>query len=58
MTGGGVLVQVLCIPFGCYCQISTDGTPSNSMLVRIEGFRSPQVANASVVVRRQRVNLL
>jgi len=42
MTGEVVYYKYCNIPFGCYCQISTQGTPSNSMLVRIEGVRAPE----------------
>ena len=67
ITGEVVYYKYCNIPFGCYCQISTKGTPSNSMLVRMAGVKAPgtggntqgghTLGNASVVVRRQRVNL-
>ena len=67
MTGKVVYYKYCSIPFGCNCQISTEGTPSNSKLARMEGVRAPgtsgntqgghTLGNASVVMRRQRINL-
>ena len=64
MTGEVVYYKYCNIPFGCNCQISTEGTPSNSMLARMEGVRAPgtsvntqgghTLGYASVMVRRQR----
>ena len=64
MTGDVVYYKYCNFPFGCYCQISTEGTPHNSMLARMEGVRAPgtsvntqgghTLGYASVMVRRQR----
>ena len=37
MTGEVVNYKFCSVPFGCYCQISNEGTPRNSMLARTEG---------------------
>ena len=37
MTGEVLLYKNYCIPFGCYCQVSKEGAPRNSMLARTEG---------------------
>ena len=37
MTGEVVHYKYCSIPFGCYCQISEEGTPRNSMLARTRG---------------------
>ena len=70
MTGEVVHYKYCCIPFGCYCQISKEGTPRNSMLARTEGaialgpsgnaqggHKFFTLATAEVVVRRQWVRL-
>ena len=37
MTGEVVNYKYYCVPFGSYCQISSEDTPRNSMLARTEG---------------------
>ena len=70
MTGEVVHYKFCSIPFGCYCQISKEGTPRNSMLVRTRGaialgpsgnaqggHKFYTLDTRSVVVRRQWVRL-
>ncbi len=70
MTGEVVHYKFCSIPFGCYCQISEEGEPRNSMLARMSGaIALGPSGNAqrghnfyaldtrSVVVRRQWVRL-
>ena len=70
MTGEVVHYKYCSIPFGCYCQISAEGTPRNSMLARTEsalalgpsgntqgGHKFWTLNTGRVVVRRQWVRL-
>ena len=70
MTGEVVNYKFCAQPFGCYCQISSEGTPRNSLLARTEGalalgpsgnaqggHKFFTLNTASVVVRRQWVRL-
>jgi hypothetical protein len=70
MTGEVVHYKFCFIPFGCYCQISEEGTPRNSMLARTRGaialgpsgnaqggHKFYTLDTRSVVVRRQWVRL-
>ena len=70
MTGEVVNYKFCSIPFGCYCQISNEGTPRNNMLARTEGalalgpsgnaqggHKFWTMNTGSIVVRRQRVRL-
>jgi hypothetical protein len=70
MTGEVVHYKFCSIPFGCYCQISEEGTPRNSMLARTRGaialgpsgnvqggHKFFALDTKSVVVRRQWVRL-
>jgi len=71
MTGEVVHYVYCSIPFGCYCQISKEGTPRDSMLARTwgaialgpsgkvqGGHKFYALDTRSVVVRRQWVRLL
>ena len=70
MTGEVVYYKYCCVPFGCYCQISKEGTPRNSMLARTQGaialgpsgntqggHKFYTLDTGCVVVRRQWVRL-
>ena len=70
MTGEVVHYKFCSIPFGCYCQISEEGEPRNSMLARTRGaialgpsgnvqggHKFYTLDTRSVVVRRQWVRL-
>ena len=70
MTGEVIHYKFCSVPFGCYCQISEEGTPRNSMLARTRGAialgpsgnvqggqKFYALDTRSVVVRRQWVRL-
>ena len=70
MTGEVVNYKFCSVPFGCYCQISNEGMPRNSMLARTEGalalgpsgnaqggHKFWTLNTGSIVVRRQWVRL-
>ena len=70
MTGEVIHYKFCSVPFGCYCQISEEGTPRNNMLVRTRGAialgpsgnvqggqKFYALDTRSVVVRRQWVRL-